>query len=163
MKPILVPTCTNTYTDQIQQEDSYQADNVDAIGHTFDDDFVEIVVTNHTLLLIIKGDKRLVKTIFFLAPIVVLDLGTMSRIVQKEGIARLAFGHNLLVGGNHVILSRGFVLAVVHENVDVLLLEAVHILDVGFLKCVQNQNGSDHIGENVRQDVSIRETRRPGK
>jgi hypothetical protein len=50
--------------------------------------------------------------------------------VDKDSIPVLTVGNDLHVGSNHVLTGGSRVLAVVHEDNDVLLLEAVHIDDI---------------------------------
>jgi hypothetical protein len=89
----------------------------------------EIVITDLSGGRVVNRNKRLVKTILFVA-VVIPEFATVSRIMNKDSIACLGSRDEVAVGLQDVGVGRFRVLAVVHQDGNVGFLKAMDILDV---------------------------------
>mmetsp|Transcript_23250 Transcript_23250/g.48336 ORF Transcript_23250/g.48336 Transcript_23250/m.48336 type:complete len:282 (-) Transcript_23250:61-906(-) len=100
-----------------------------ASGHGSDQGGEQVIITNLTTLDIVHRDQCFIESIGFVA-ILIAQFATMARIVRKHHVAGLTFSHQLAVGGQNVVAGGFRVIAIVHQDGDILFRKAVHILDV---------------------------------
>mmetsp|Transcript_2236 Transcript_2236/g.4421 ORF Transcript_2236/g.4421 Transcript_2236/m.4421 type:complete len:209 (-) Transcript_2236:468-1094(-) len=111
----------------------HQGHHVGPMRQRLDQDFVQVIVTNHSgTFLVIHRHEGFVVAIFFFLPIVVPEFGTVSGIMQKDGITGLCLGNDFLVGRQYVFLGGWRVFSVVHEDLNVFFGESVDGHDVFF-------------------------------
>mmetsp|Transcript_14159 Transcript_14159/g.21818 ORF Transcript_14159/g.21818 Transcript_14159/m.21818 type:complete len:285 (-) Transcript_14159:144-998(-) len=91
----------------------------------------QVIVTNHTRLFEIKWYECFIVPIIFIA-IVVTKFCSMAGIMKKNCISRLCLSNNFLISSNQIRSRRFFVLAIIHENVNILFLESMHSNNVLF-------------------------------
>lgn len=89
----------------------------------------EIVITDLSGGRVVDWNKRLVEAILFIS-VIVTQLSTVSRVMNKDSIACLGSRDEVAVGLQDVVTGRFRVLAVVHQDDNVRFLKAVDVLDV---------------------------------
>jgi len=85
---------------------------------------------NHASIMVIDRHQGLIVSILFFIPIIVTNLGSMSRVMTKESITRFGLGDNVAVRIENVFSRRLGMFTIVHNNMNVILFEAMDILNV---------------------------------
>jgi hypothetical protein len=112
---------------------TYHSHHMNSRGKCLDNNFVQIIVSNHSRRLKIQRHQCFVVSIVFVA-IVVGEFGPMAGIMKKNSISGLALADHLLVGGNNVGLGGRSMVAIVDQYRDIFVLEAIVVLNVIVLR-----------------------------
>mmetsp|Transcript_3086 Transcript_3086/g.6294 ORF Transcript_3086/g.6294 Transcript_3086/m.6294 type:complete len:298 (-) Transcript_3086:130-1023(-) len=107
----------------------HETDEMNSICQILDQDLVEIVISDHTIFLKVAWDERLVVSIGFVA-VIVAEFGSVSGIVQKDGITLFRMRHHRPIRLYDILPRRLRILPIIHENDDIVLLKSVHVHNI---------------------------------
>ena len=96
---------------------------------TFDDNLIQIIIQNSSSCCVIGGNQCFVIAVVFIT-VQISDFGTVSGIMQENGITRSTLSDNSSIGIQNGCFGRWWMVTIIYKGDNIFVLKAIVVLYV---------------------------------